>query len=86
MKHDGFAYTFTPKELWFFLFGKKECPWCHSKMERRKSFTTVPGHTLNTRQDAFFRSNAKVKAYHYVYYCPSCSISYPLEDMANKRW
>lgn len=82
MKHDGFRYDFTGKELIYFLFRKKTCPKCNATMIRTKGFETVEGRYLNSSADPFFVPNAKVKHYQYYYNCQQCGASYALKELA----
>ena len=54
MKHDGFRYDFTGKELLYFLFGKKICPKCPGKLVKSKGYETVEGSVFNSKTADFF--------------------------------
>lgn len=82
MRSDGFQYDFTVKELIYFLLKKKNCPRCNGPLVKRKNFEMLAGHELNSRSDAFFASNAKVKHYQYVYTCEQCHGEYTLHELA----
>jgi len=81
MEHDAFRYDFTFRELFFFLFKKKECPKCKKRMMRHKVFESVPGREFNNRSAAPFHQDANVKHYYYVYSCTSCGVSYKLKEL-----
>lgn len=82
MGHDAFRYDFTRKELFYFLFKKKNCPECGCEMKKYKGFETVEGLVFNNRTSAFFVPNAKVKHYLYFFHCPNCGLDYRLSDLA----
>ena len=44
----SFRYEFTMKELYYFLFAKKNCPKCGNKMEKNKGYEMVDGSIFNT--------------------------------------
>lgn len=81
MEHDAFRYDFTFRELFYFLFRKKECPRCRKCMTRQKAFESVPGREFNSRSADSFRQNANVKHYYYVYNCTNCGVSYKLNEL-----
>lgn len=85
MEYDGFRYDFTWQELCYFLFGNKKCLHCGGNLERHKDFEFRRGSDFNTRQDAFFRSNAKVKHYVYTYSCSVCKRKFTLYELANRK-
>ena len=82
MKHDGFRYEFTMKELAYFLLKKKACPRCRGNMTRSKGYETVDGREVNSSSDAFFVPNAKIKRYQYFYSCERCGREYTLHELA----
>ncbi|MCB6415376.1 hypothetical protein LI221_09930 [Faecalimonas umbilicata] len=82
MKHQGFSYDFTMKELAYFLFKEKKCPKCGGRMEKSKGYRTVRGETLNSSANAFFVQNARIKQYVYNYTCQQCGASYTLDELA----
>lgn len=82
MKHDGFRYDFTGKELKYFLFGKKVCPKCHGKLEQNKGFETVEGAVFNSKSEAFFIPNSQIKHYLYIYCCEKCGAEFKLSELA----
>lgn len=87
MEHDGFAYNFTPKELRYFLFGKKVCPRCGGHMEKSKEYETISGAEYNaihkpTTHGWYPTSAQKVKYYRYYYICEDCKARYSLSELA----
>lgn len=85
MNHDAFQYSFTIKELFYFLFKKKVCPICGREMEKQKKYESVEGSTLNSKSSAFFIQNAKVKKYIYFFYCPDCKSGFSLCELSNNK-
>lgn len=82
VNENAFQYEFTGKEIVYFLFRKKVCPHCGSKLSKTKNYETVEGYKLNNNQEAFFIPDAKVKRYHHLFFCHSCQIVYPISDLA----
>lgn len=80
-KIQGFQYSFTIKELFYFLFGKKNYPKCGGKLVRKKDYEIVKGVDLNSKSDPFFWSQINVKRYIYLYTCQQCgfrhTVSHP---------
>ena len=88
MKKDkitGFQYDFTPRELFYFLFKKKICPNCGSKMIKEKTYEIVSSSELNTRSDPLFIQDTNVKHYYYKFKCSSCNQEFLLKDLAQKK-
>lgn len=85
MKHDAFRYDFTFKELIYFLFGKKVCPRCKGKMVKIKRYETVKGAEFNSKTEAFFIPNAKVKHYLYFFTCEKCGAEYSLNELIKMK-
>lgn len=83
-KMDSFRYEFTPRELQYFLFGKKICPRCGGKMTQKKDFEYVSGRELNRKSDAFFFPGDQVKRYFYSYTCPKCRITFKLSELSER--
>ena len=82
MKYDGFNYSFTPKELWFLLFGKKVCPRCGNVLVKHKGFRELMGRDLNEGSgDPFFVPQSRIKDYEYTFYCDRCDASFFLSDL-----
>ncbi len=84
-KPTAFYYSFKPRELKYFLFGKKLCPRCGGKLVRSKESFTTRGalpNTINTSSDVTFIDTSKVKYYFYVYTCQECQSRYSLEELA----
>ncbi len=48
METKSFRYDFTMKELKYYLFNKKNCPKCKSKMTKSKQYEVVDGSNLST--------------------------------------
>lgn len=82
MKHDGFRYDFTGRELAYFLFGKKICPKCQGKLVKSKGYETVEGSVFNSKTAAFFIPNSKIKHYLYFYNCEKCGAEFTLSELA----
>lgn len=83
-KSTAFYYSFKPRELKYFLFGKKRCPRCGGKLTRSKGSFTTKGalpNTINTSSDFNFIDTAKVKYYYYIYTCQECQSQYSLEEL-----
>lgn len=83
-KHTAFYYDFSPREMWYFLFGKKVCPRCGGKLIRHKSYETIHGH-MPYKDHADRISPRKVKHYVYTYCCTACGTSFSLADLAKKK-
>jgi len=83
MRAKGFQYAFTAKELAYFLFSRRSCPDCGGRMDRRRAFSTETSNDLFDI-DGLFASSAEVKAYYYVYACPSCHRRYTLSELVNR--
>ena len=81
MKHNAFRMDFTPKELRYFLFGKKICPRCGGMMDRSREFETRQGCEFHDREP-FIAGNARVKYYFYVFTCQECGRKYRLSELA----
>lgn len=87
MKHDAFEYEFTPKELAYFLFGKKKCPRCGGQMKKSKEYETITGADVNAKhnyssRDYFPADSQKVKSYRYYFICKNCGARYSLSELA----
>lgn len=48
METKSFRYDFTMKKLKYYLFNKKNCPKCKSKMTKSKQYEVVDGSNLST--------------------------------------
>lgn len=83
MAKNGFSYKFTMRELGTFLFHSKRCRECGGILQKHKGYEIVEGRNVNTKRDAFFKPNAKVKKYYYYFTCQSCGKSITLTEMAN---
>ena len=83
-KYTAFYYSFSPKELRYFLFGKKTCPRCGGKLQRHKEHETVygwlPGHDDVERIDS-----RKVKHHFYTYSCERCRAAFTLAELAGEN-
>ena len=81
-KHTAFCYSFTPRQLKYFLFGKKTCPRCGGALRRHKGYTTLHG-TMPHSHDKPIRVDAsRVKLYRYQYLCDACGAAFSLEELA----
>ena len=84
-KPTAFFCSFTPKELSYFLFGKKRCPKCGGKLVRSKESFTTKGalpNTINTSSGATHIDTTKVRYYYYVYTCSACQARFSLRELA----
>lgn len=54
MEHQGFQYDFSPKELKYFLFGKKCCLYCRGELLKEKEYETLNSRELNSGSDPIF--------------------------------
>lgn len=84
-KIQGFQYGFTIKELFYFLFGKKDCPECGRKLVREKDYEIVKGADLNGKSDPFFTPQINVKRYIYLYTCQQCGSRHTLKELSSWR-
>ena len=82
MKHKGFSYEFTAKELVYLLFKKKICPRCGETMDKVKYFQTVKGRELNSKADPIFVPQVNIKQYHYRFACKGCGTQFTLTELA----
>ena len=48
METKSFRYDFTMKKLKYYLFNKKNCPKCKSKMTKSKQYEVVDGSNVST--------------------------------------
>ena len=80
---NGFRYEFTGKELVYFLFGRKKCPECGTKMKKTKRFRTVDGAKFNTASVPLYIKGRKIKEYYYLFICDKCGSEYELKDLVN---
>ena len=85
MKHEGFRYEFTMKELRYFLFGDKKCPECRSLLNRQKRFHSVKGSVYDSKTEVSFSRAATVKQYEYAYKCEGCGREYTLTELSDMR-
>lgn len=84
MEHQAFRYKFTPSEMVYFLFKKKICPRCGSRLIKEKGYITVKGSELNEKEP-FFRPDANVKDYKFFFTCEGCRIRYTLTGLAQQN-
>lgn len=82
-KPDAFAYEFTMRELFYFLFAKKKCPKCGGMMDKKKDYEIVKG--TNFSQNSVVYKNSRVKHYLYKFSCKQCGSQYTLEELAKKK-
>lgn len=85
MKMKAFRYDFTIKELKYYLFSKKNCPKCKSKMTKINDYKIVEGSVFNSKGSAFFIPNSKVKHYYYLFNCSNCGAQYTLKEIVEKK-
>lgn len=72
MDSKGFRYEFTIKELLYFLFRKKECPYCKGSLAKVRVFEVEIS-------DSRLNFGRKIKQYSYRYKCKSCGKEFSLE-------
>lgn len=56
----AFRYEFTLNELRYFLFAKKNCPKCGSKMRKSKGYEIVDGKIFNTQSLCIRKKRSKI--------------------------
>jgi len=87
----GIYYSFTYKEMFYFLFRKKHCPKCQSVMEKHKNYTiTTKSSDLPTGHyggysESAFSTGGPVKAYKYFFTCNNCKSEYTLKELAYRK-
>lgn len=81
-KHTAFCYSFTPREMWYFLFGKKICPRCGGVLCREKGYVTLHGEMPHSRDKPNRIDASRVKCYRYRYACYACGAVFPLGELA----
>ena len=82
MTDNAFRYDFTIKELKYFLFSKKKCPKCGSKMEKIKECKIIDGEKFKSNLTPLYIVGRKeVKNYHYLFKCPKCHSQYKLKEL-----
>ena len=80
----AFRYDFTIKELCYYLFAKKSCPVCGSKMKKIKGYEIVDGAIFNEAlTPLYIKGSKEVKYYQYLYECPKCNSQYKLKELAD---
>lgn len=86
MDQRPFNYSFTPKELFFYLFRKKVCPCCGGKLEKFKECTIREGRELQPQSgQKFYMDNEPVRDYKIFYKCPSCQRTFSLAELADSH-
>ncbi len=83
-KHTAFYYAFTPKEMKYFLFGKKICPRCGGKLIRHKTYETIYG-SMPFKDHADRIDPRKVKHHIYFYSCDHCRVTFSLAELAGEQ-
>ena len=83
MRHSGFSYDFTMRELIYFAFHEKKCPLCGKKLMKKKCSETVKGAELNSKADPVFVPQADIKHYFYLFTCCNCQAEFTLKELAN---
>ena len=84
----GIYYSFTFKEMFYFLFKKKQCPKCHGMMGKHKEYTVTtdvsrsPGGYEGSMSYGF---GGPVKAYKYFFTCTYCKSQYTLNELAYRK-
>jgi len=84
----GFHYSFTPRELFYFLFKKKVCPKCQQLMEKHKNYTIKAsgGSSPSYNFDSVMQmSTGPVKAYKHFFVCNNCNSQYTLAELAYRK-
>lgn len=78
-----FNYSFTPKELAYYLFRKKKCPLCGSLMTKSKKYTIKRGCELQPQHGLKnYMDNEPVRDYKIFYTCPSCNRTFSLSELS----
>lgn len=81
----AFRYDFTIAELSYFLFAKKNCPKCGSKMKKSKGYEMVDGSIFNTSSVPLYIRGSEVKYYYYLFDCPKCNKQYKLNELVKSK-
>ena len=81
-KHTALCYSFTPRQLKYFLFGKKTCPRCGGALRRHKGYTTLHGTMPHSHDKPIRVDTSWVKLYRYHYICDACGAAFSLEELA----
>ncbi len=85
METKAFRHDFTMKELKYYLFNKKNCPKCKSKMTKSKQYEVVDGSNLSTASTPLYIQGRKaVKHYYYLFSYPNCGSQYTLKELTKK--
>lgn len=81
-----FNYTFTPKELTYYLFKKKKCPLCGGIMTKSKKCTIKQGCELQPQHGLKnYMDNEDVRDYKIFYTCTSCNRTFSLSELAGEK-
>lgn len=83
MKYQAFRMDFTPRELFYFLFKKKRCPFCGGRLRRAREFETRYGREFLEKREPFLANSVRVKYYFYTFTCEECGHKYSLHDLAD---
>ncbi len=84
-KHTAFCYSFKPRELKYFLFGKKICPNCGGALKKCKGYVTLNDEMPHSRDDCSRIDTSSVKYYRYSYSCAGCGSVFTLEELAEGK-
>ena len=85
VKHTAFCYSFTPREMWYFLFGKKICPRCGGTLRKCKDHITLHGEMPHSHDQPIRIDTSRVKYYRYHYACDSCGSIFTLGELAGSE-
>ena len=84
-KHTAFCYSFTPREMWYFLFGKKICSRCGGALRKCKGHATLHGRCPIPTINPSGSDTSRVKYYRYHYTCDACGAVFSLAELAEGR-
>lgn len=82
----SFRYDFTMKELYYFLFTKKNCPKCGNNMKKSKEYEIVDGSMFKSMSTPLYiKGRKEVKYYYYSFNCYNCGSKYTLKELAQMK-
>ena len=84
-KHTAFCYSFTPREMWYFLFGKKIFSRCGGALRKCKGHATLHGEMPHSHDKPIRIDTSRVKYYRYHYTCDACGAVFSLAELAEGR-
>ena len=79
--------TFTPAELMYKLFRRKNCPVCMSKMKQNKKKDYKGIGRVGERGSGGSRGDGHIYEYTQWYFCERCNHNYPISELVeiNKK-